>query len=217
MVVLLEEVESANTTLDRGSKIKASDLHELLGHVGDNTAHLTAKNYGWIVTGSTETCEDCLISKSKHKKISKTTHPRNKKKGELLMLDISSVKSVSFGNRKFWLGVLDFKTDYLWSYYLKSKDELYDNVLHLIDDLKMKNNINVKTIHCDNTGENNKFQEICMKRGLGITFEFTPAGNPQFNGRIERKFATLYGRVRYMLNKARLTQDLCSKCWAECA
>ena len=75
----------------------------------------------------------------------------------------------------------------------------------------------VKYIRCDNAGEINEFQEICMKRGLGITFEFTPAGNPQFNGRIERKFATLYGRVRSMLNKAQLTKDLRSKCWAECA
>ena len=40
---------------------------------------------------------------------------------------------------------------------------------------------------------------------------------PQQNGRIERKFASLYGRVRAMLNNARVTKELRSKLWAECA
>lgn len=35
---------------------------------------------------------------------------------------------------------------------------------------------------------------------LGITFEYTPRHTPQHNGVVERKFQTLYVRVRAMIN-----------------
>lgn len=54
-----------------------------------------------------------------------------------------------------------------------------------------------------------------MKEGLGLTFELTAPNTPQRNGRIERKFATLYGRVRSMLNGARITQEMREGLWAE--
>ena len=40
---------------------------------------------------------------------------------------------------------------------------------------------------------------------------------PQQNGRVERKFATLYGRVQAMLNDAKLMPSLQKKLWAEAA
>jgi hypothetical protein len=39
-------------------------------------------------------------------------------------------------------------------------------------------------------------------------FEFTAPDSPQQNGKIERKFATLYGRVRAILNGAEFTANL---------
>ena len=47
--------------------------------------------------------------------------------------------------------------------------------------------------------------------------EFTAPDTPQQNGRVERKFATLYGRVRAMLNRSRLPINARNKLWAECA
>jgi hypothetical protein len=45
----------------------------------------------------------------------------------------------------------------------------------------------------------------------------TEPGTAQFNGRVQRKFATLYARVRTMLNAARLPKFLREGAWAECA
>jgi hypothetical protein len=35
--------------------------------------------------------------------------------------------------------------------------------------------------------------------GYNVTFEFIRPGQPQYNGVVERMFATLFGMVRYML------------------
>ena len=52
---------------------------------------------------------------------------------------------------------------------------------------------------------------------LKIRFEFTAPGTPQQNGKIERMFATLYGKTRSMLNSARFTNTIRKGLWAQCA
>ncbi len=75
----------------------------------------------------------------------------------------------------------------------------------------------VKYIRCDNAGENVALEMACKQEGLGIKFEYTAPGTPQQNGRVERKFATMYGKVRAMLNDAKLTAALRKKLWAKAA
>ena len=115
-----------------------------------------------------------------------------------------------------WLLIVDDCTGYTWSYFLHHKSELAEKVLKLIKDLKAKN-IEVKYIWCDNAGENVAFREKCEQEGFGINFEFTAPGMPQQNGRVEHKFATLYGWVQAMLNDAKLMPSLRKKLWAEAA
>ena len=43
--------------------------------------------------------------------------------------------------------------------------------------------------------ENKKMEELSINQDLGVRFEYTSVGTPQQNGRVERKIATLYGRV----------------------
>jgi len=73
---------------------------------------------------------------------------------------------------------------------------------------------------CNSLGKNIAFQAVARKEeGLGLHFEFTAHQTLQQNGWVERKFATLYGRVQSMLNLARLTgkyKDLCQGLWAKC-
>jgi transposase InsO family protein len=44
--------------------------------------------------------------------------------------------------------------------------------------------------------------------------EFTAPDSPQQNGKVERMFATLYGRVRDMLNEAHFNWPLHHAMWA---
>ena len=78
--------------------------------------------------------------------------------------------------------VVDDCTDYAWSFFLKQKIETKDIIIALIKELKQAYDINVKTIGCNNSGENNALQRICKQEGLGITFEYTAPGTPQQNG-----------------------------------
>jgi transposase InsO family protein len=50
-----------------------------------------------------------------------------------------------------------------------------------------------------------------VDKDLNIEFEFTAPNTPQQNGKIERKFATVYGKMRAMLNCVKLTPHLREK------
>ena len=79
------------------------------------------------------------------------------------------------------------------SFFLKQKSETKDIMIALIKGLKQAFDIEVKTIQCNNSGENNTLQRSCKQEGLGIVFEYTAPNTPQQNGRVERRFPTLYG------------------------
>ena len=104
-----------------------------------------------------------------------------------------------------------------FSYFLKSKDETGHKIMCLVEGFKECFDIKVQTLRCDNAGENKFTQTCCKDAGLGVKFEFTAPNTPQQNGRVERKFATLYGRIRAMMNAAGLTQSLKNGLWAEAA
>ena len=74
----------------------------------------------------------------------------------------------------------------------------------------------VKFIRCDNAGENSLLEQNCLSEGLGIEFKYTPPDSPQYNGRLERKIATLFSRLRASMNGAGLPKAFRHKLWAEC-
>jgi hypothetical protein len=89
--------------------------------------------------------------------------------------------------------VLDDCTDKAWSFFLKHKDDQVEVLIEHIKELKSKYRKVVKYIWCDNVGENILLERWCKKEGHGIQFKYTNPNSPQFNGRIKRKFASLYG------------------------
>ena len=127
------------------------------------------------------------------------------------------MKTTTFGGSKYWLLIVDEYSDMCWSAFLNTKSDLPKRMLELVKRLKTLQQITVKNIRCDDAGENKKFQQLCEATGLDINFEFTGPGSPQFNGPVERKFATLYGKVRAMLNAANLPKEIRDGIWAEAA
>ena len=80
-----------------------------------------------------------------------------------------------------------------------------ETMLGLINNLKIKSNLQVQYLHCDNAGENQAFKKTCKQEGLGINFQYTAPGMPQQNGCIP------------MLNGGKFTPYLQSGLWAEAA
>ena len=162
-------------------------------------------------------CSSCALSKIRVKNLG---HHENKSTtiGERISFDISSIKHISLGGAKYWLLIQDEYTGYIWSYFLSSRTETSNTLITWVKLFQKKFNTTVKHIRCDNAGENLTVQqEMEADSNINVTFEFTAPYTPQQNGKIERKFATLWGKVRSMLNTAKLPWNLRKKLWAQCA
>ena len=217
-ILPLECDEVAAPALACDGAIDVNKFHALLGHVSEDKARAVAKYYGVKLIGKFNPCSACAEAKARQKNIPKKVADdrRCNVVGERLHMDISSIKAKSFGGAKYWLLVLDEATGYAFSFFLKGKSETGPTILQLVRDLQTKAK-HVKKIRCDGAGENKATEQLLKANGFGIEFEYSAPNTPQQNGRVERRFATLYGRVRSMLNAAHLTPDLRSGLWAECA
>ncbi|CAJ1945008.1 unnamed protein product [Cylindrotheca closterium] len=202
--------EGAYAVLEAGREISIAKFHEMYAHPGE------AIPYNLKLQSKLEKCENCALAKSRQANISKEPVDRSEVPGEELMIDISSVKKKSAGGNKFWLQVMDNASDFIFSMFLKKKSETSAKMIALVKDLNAKG-FKVKKIRCDRAGENMKFQDEAKNEGRGLTFEFTAPNTPQRNGRVKRKFATAFGRVRAMMNTARMTETMRGNLWAEAA
>ena len=81
-------------------------------------------------------------------------------------------------------------------------------MLGLVNNLKIKFNLQVQYLCCENAGENQAFKKTCKEEGLGIDLKYTAPGMPQQNGCIEQMFATLLNWVHAMLNGDKFTTYL---------
>jgi hypothetical protein len=98
---------------------------------------------------------------------------------------------------------------------MKNKSNIKARIKMLLTDLKIAIRI-VKLIRCDDAGENMTMKNDPEIKSFGIKFEFSGPRTPQRNGKVERNFQILYGRIRAMLNGAGLEGELRDKIWAEC-
>ena len=51
------------------------------------------------------------------------------------MIDISLVKTVSYGGAKFWLHIMDDASEFQWAKFLQKKDELSEQMIIHINHL----------------------------------------------------------------------------------
>jgi hypothetical protein len=81
---------------------------------------------------------------------------------------------------------------------------LKERILDLVKELK-----NVKFLRLGDAGENFALEKLCKQQNVNVKFEFLGPRTPQRNGKVERKFQTLYGRIRAMFNDAGIEGDFC--------
>lgn len=202
--------DCAMTTID------INYFHQSLGHPSVDIMKNTAQHHNIKLSGDLDKCYECAISKAKATKISKINNNKSTTKGERLYVDISYIKQKSYGGSKFWLLIVDEATGMSWSSFLKEKSQLPEKVIGFVKKLA-KENIMVKFIRCDGEGENKILGKELENLPNKITIEFTGPSTPQYNGKVERKFATLWSKVRAVLNNAKLDEKLRNGLWAEAA
>jgi hypothetical protein len=80
---------------------------------------------------------------------------------------------------------------------MKNNSDIKARIKTLFNDLKIANLI-VRFIRCDDAGENMTVKNDPEIKSFGNKFEFSGPRTPQRNGKGERKFQTLYGRIQAM-------------------
>jgi Reverse transcriptase (RNA-dependent DNA polymerase) len=207
------EKETANLVMN------FSKLHSLLGHPNDATLKQTAKHNGFTLVNVPEgPCKYCVKAKIRMKNMPKLATNPSTRKLERLMIDISYIKSHSLGQNNYWLLMMDEYTHLLWSFFIPKKNLVSKTLLPILILLEKEHDLKIKFIRSDNAPEHVELQQdITEHPTLSAKFEFTAPDSPQQNGRIERKFATLNGKCRAMLNAAEFNEEIRKKMWAYCA
>jgi hypothetical protein len=117
--------------------------------------------------------------------------------------------AISFG-----LLVKDEYSGYLWSFFLRYCNDLNFKLLAFV---KMFPRV-YRCFCCDNYWENRNLQEaLTTEVPFQVRFEYTAPNPLQQNGRIERKFATLYGKIFALMTASRLSQTLQNNLWPNAA
>ena len=194
------------------------EVHQLLGHPGREKLLGTCKRLQWNLSqADAHACEDCLVAKARRANLNKVSKNHSTKPGERIMIDISSIKDKNHSKiGRFWLLVVDKATDMKWSYFLTTKKQQVPLLLGFIKKLKEMGQP-VRYIRCDNGGENLTLKRQLDNEGSNIKFEFTARHTPQQNGKVERAFATLYGRMRAMMASAGIDGEAKQRLWMEAA
>jgi hypothetical protein len=106
---------------------------------------------------------------------------------------------------------VDQKPSRIFHYFQKPKNQLEKNIAGLIEELESKG-FPVKFIRMDNGGENKALIELCRMKG--IVAEVTPPHTPQYNGVVERKFATIKNCSTSCMSVAGLEDETRGALWA---
>ena len=197
--------------------INIMDFHKQLGHPNQQSTKETAEKMQVTLEGRWETCEACSLAKSKQKNMNQVNEHRSIIPGERLYTDISYINGESLGGKVYWDLVVDEATGMKFSGFIKKKSDFGPYLVETIRKITNKYHP-VKYIRCDRAGENEMVEKYIISQDLkNIQMEFTSSGTPQQNGIVERAFATLYNKVRAMLNEAGCGMGLRKHLWAECA
>ena len=170
--------------------MRIHELHLRLGHSNARYTSNTARAiYGKEYVQKTGlTCIDCGIAKIKRTTLNKENVNRSKIPGERIYVDISSVNTVSFSGKVFWILAVDDATAYKWSVYVKTKDMIGEAIVSLIKSNKKLCTM-LRYLRMDNGGENALIVQELKKAGINnIKYEFTAPNTPQQNGVVERGF-----------------------------
>jgi hypothetical protein len=154
----------------------------MLGHPKSQVLASTVSKDGFNTKNTLEhTSPNSAICKAKQKNLKKMNSNPSTELGGRINIDISSVKTPSYGGANFWLLIQDDFTGYLWSYFIKAKSDLPESMFDWLQLVKKDISLDVKCIRLDNSGENKYFHQKVQRSNYKIMFEFTAPGTPQQN------------------------------------
>ena len=210
------------TVLDGEAAVARPDIdltkrwHSRLGHMSLKGMNILVKD-GYLNEKDVKTlefCENCVLGKAHKLSFPKGKHT-TKEVLEYIHSDLWGSPSVveSLGGCFYFVTFIDDFSRKVWIYFLKSKNEVFQNFKEWKTCVETETGKKVKCLRTDNGLEfcNTQMDTLCKE--AGIKRHRTCVYTPQQNGVSERMNRTIMEKVRCMLTEAGLEQ----KFWAEAA
>ena len=105
----------------------------------------------------------------------------------------------SLGGNRFFVSFVDEFSRKMWTYLLKVKSEVFENLKKFTAMTKKQSGKKLKILRTDGGGEFNSREIEAFCIGKGILYEVTAPYTPQHNGVVERRNRTIMNIVRSML------------------
>ncbi|KAI3788114.1 hypothetical protein L2E82_00783 [Cichorium intybus] len=184
--------------------------HQRLGHPSDQVLGVLKHKLN-LGNDRLSLCEVCHKAKQTREPFPLSSH-KSSALGDLVHLDVWGPYRVSTRDGfKYFLTVVDDYTRAVWVYLLKSKEEVFENVVTFFNMIKLQFSKTVKMFRSDNGTEfvNSKVKNFFEKEG--ILHQTTCVYTPQQNGVVERKHRHLMNVARSLLFQSGLPLNL----WGE--
>jgi len=148
-------------------------------------------------------CPICIESKLKNFPYYLSEN-KTKKHFEMVHIDTVLNSDESIYRNKYFFTIMDDYSRYGWTFFLKSKADMFPTFLNWYNKIKNIFNKSIKYLKTDNGTEycNSRFNIFCDNNG--ITHLYFVTYNPQQNGKEERFQQTLIQCERALLNDSKL-------------
>ncbi len=195
---------------------KEDTWHKRYGHLGiGNLRRLVREGmvdgFDFDAAGELTFCESCPQGKHSRAKFPSSDR-RGKEPLDLVHSDLcGKMNEKSLGGAEYFLSFIDDSTRYVWVYFLKSKDQVFEKFLEWKAMVEKSVGRKLKVFRTDNGGEYTSKEFEGYLTTEGVRHELTIPKTPEQNGVAERMNRTLVEATRAMLVAANLPHRF----WAE--
>ncbi|GJU80865.1 putative RNA-directed DNA polymerase [Tanacetum coccineum] len=186
--------------------------HCRLGHPADQVLDVLRHTLSFDNKNTELICDTCQRAKQTREPFPLSDHVSTEL-GELVHLDLwGPYKVTSREGFKFFLTIMDDFSRVVWVYLLKSKTEVFYNIMVFYNLIKTQFKKNIKVFRSDNGTEfvNQQFSGFCESNG--IIHQTSCSYTPQQNGIVERKHRHLLNVARPLLFQGGIPLNM----WTEC-
>lgn len=198
------------------SESKEDVWHKRFGHLGVGSLQSLAREglvdgFDFDASKRLTFCETCPQAKQHRTKFSTSSTKAVEPLG-LVHSDLCGKMNVtSHSGAEYFLTFIDDKTRYVWVYFLRHKDEVFEKFREWKSMVEKATGKKLKAIRTDNGGEFTSRQFENYLNEEGIRHELTIPKTPEQNGVAERMNRTLVEATRSMLVNSSLPYSF----WAE--
>ena len=198
------------------SNSKEDLWHKRFGHLGVGSLQRLARErlvdgFDFDASKQLTFCETCPQAKQ-HRTKFPTSSTRAAEPLDLVHSDLcGKINIKSHGGAEYFLSFIDDKTRYVWVYFLRHKDQVFEKFCEWKSMVEKFTGRKLKTIRTDNGGEFTSREFETYLKEEGVRHELTIPKTPEQNGVAERMNRTLIETTRSMLVDSNLPYSF----WAE--